>query len=1646
MMKKIISFLGCLLPFGASAAVTPGDYPINWTPIDGVVGGTVNDVVLTGVTVASTEKVLIQTGTGANRPVTALLIQKDSNGTVQGLNVSGDFFVGKAVTTIDDVDIGDLVVGANSSPDFSVLSQGNVTIDANLEIYDGHSLTIGTPYTSDNAINFSAGTVKAAGAFAAQNIGAFSVDGVVFAQDGIVIDADTISVGALDVDGGASDIVATNNITIGTGSVADDENIANGLGAGMMNIALGGYLLAGNLSNSGAGLTIGGLTSDGYAGNLTFNGVVKNDNENATMNLRAQTLTVSGGDATNSSLVNTGNFIAVITGATHFENGVTLSMTSDKRFYLNTGQLTFGAGISDDALLGLFANNLNDFDLIVNNGDVNAGAITNGVGAGANANANMLISAKSGVNAASVQNAATLYMNATDGDIKIGTTTSGVFLGGDITGESGGKTTILASDTLAAGDVLNKSGAGLMDLNANTVSVDSVVNNSDSLRITAPTSATGSIAVAQNVVNGTYGATTFRGDLELNARDISVAGRLVNYAGDTSVIASDTAGGAVSLGGVDIYSGTMFLNALAGGATVGSTLNVSGGTLNLGTSLVNVSVADTVNIAGNVTAVSQNSMTPLGNGNMNVWADKVDGFSLTAANTIRIAGDISSNDVGRKMTFIANDIFVDDILAKNQSNFVFGSGLAVQKLTASGDVTAQGDAVIELYMPVVNVGRLNESGGAFVLQNGTITAQNGITISNGVWFGDTSSVRGVRLANGANDVTLATSGSTADIKISGGVEIGTGKTLHLDSGQNVGMYNDVDVDGTLVVDADANVNFGGALDNDAAGSVTATAQGLLSLNGILNNAGDMTLNGARVQLATLNMNGGVLDITAPNVGMASAVLNAGQTNLFDTVNFVATGDIDVTGDILQGGTGTTLNLAASLLNFNANSLTVSGGIGAVAGATTYTIAQSADFGGDINVANGATVNMNAGAIYSDVVDNRGNMALRTSGTINVSQFDNSGMAVLAGAGILASDSFATTGNLYQQYTGTLAAGDVDIDSSDYYINSDFIDIDGNVDATNLTFGRGENGLRVDIAGDVSGGTSFIGLDYMNVGGNFTFDNDSRIKAAIDSNANYWSTVSWVDETQSVIVNQTPGGGALIEIDGGFVADAVDGDFSDNTPLQGGQFGIDLTTVVDPGAAIWLVHAGAGIQELAEEINRLNVNFCNADGSRCFRYSDTGDVAYLVVRDTNDDGESDSIYVVFDTRFKAPARVFKIQPVVGAVPGYTAGEFATAGALDNLITAQLNDTGFYGQTLLKAMVESFRGTYLETFATELYGRMDDFDTWGDGTALARFSRLYQPREIEMMLGAIVLNDHTNARSFGDYLFDEAIWNRNRRLNKLWADVEFGAFNQKFQDGERGSGDRFSAMGGVDWRSSETMIWGLSVRASRTNSSDTDDIDLSYRDAPNVRGRVDTDVTDTSFGGGVYFLKTLSQGARLYGNVFADVHMMDVTRRQNFIDDATGDAKSFTVATEFGLLHDLLNQYIVGNAFARVGYNFGFDFTQQVAGQDYMNIKSDGYLTVTPGYSLVAQKRIYPSAAFQIRPYASIGVEYDAFGASDVAEFKFAIADEYTPYDADINPFWANIGAGVELLGAGGLQFGLGYRYQYNNSLQMHNVKISGIYRF
>ncbi|MDL2295248.1 hypothetical protein LJC18_00295 [Lachnospiraceae bacterium OttesenSCG-928-E19] len=691
---------------------------------------------------------------------------------------------------------------------------------------------------------------------------------------------------------------------------------------------------------------------------------------------------------------------------------------------------------------------------------------------------------------------------------------------------------------------------------------------------------------------------------------------------------------------------------------------------------------------------------------------------------------------------------------------------------------------------------------------------------------------------------------------------------------------------------------------------------------------------------------------------------------------------------------------------------------------------------------------------------------------------NNGTTTLDGETI---DLNSVTNNLgtLKIFWGTNSNGSINIDSN-VTNNNGTLNIEGreiniggavmNVDGADLRIAsrNSTDWLNVAIGGNVSGGVDFIGVGKMTIGGNYLFDENSKLHTVVGApgSEKYWATVGLNDGPTFGQITDNSGNlaEALITIDGKFITNIKDLGAEGVDSLDGGQFGIMLNDIVDAGSAIWLLHAKGGLEEMVDgfgeatqKMRNLYVKFCNADGSLCYNYLDSlggfttdenGLPVYLSVRDhdTGDAISADSLYIVFDPRFGGPIEVFKIQPIVDATEDRTNGEYTSAGALDDMIAGRLHEKGFFNRNPIETIPIVFEGTNREEMARELYDRMEQYQIDRDGTGLARFSRLFQPREIEQIVGSVALNEHTNFRDFEDRMLDEFIWNRHRELKKAWVDVDFGMFTQNSKDGKHIDGDRFSVAAGVDWKQSETLLLGMTARVSYSSSNDFDDIDLGYMPNQSIRGRVDVDVANTNVGLGVYLMNILNEKFRFYGNGYLDLHWLDVSRDQTYVDHIDGTGTAFSFMTEWGLMHDWLNQYIVGNVYARAGYNFGFSVTEKVNGSEYMKLESDGYLVLTPGYSLIAQKRIYPSAWFQMRPYLSVGVEYDVLGNPDTAQYKFASANKFTDYDVEIDPLWANGGGGIEFLSATGLQIGLDYRYQYNSDIQMHKIKLSGSYRF
>lgn len=1632
-LKKVISFLCCLVPFGASAASVT--YP------DGLNIGSTD----AGHTIDAT----IDPNTGKPK-YDALILGAN------GLSVYGSAIIG----TNGDAGNADLAVKQTNPDKFTIQSAGNVNVGG-LTVESGALLGIkGAP---DSNIDLSLGTVTANGGLEiSENIGRVTAAGIT-AQKALNITANSADLGTVSVSG-ADALLALNitgTLTVDglyyqyTGTNADIVGVINtgtgiqshgtiqnleGSGALTITTTNGDVDVTGNIDNMAASM----MTFDG--GNIMVSGTMSNQAPGSTLKiLNASGLAVTGAGAGGVSFVNKGDFTAIVSGRTVFAYGMDLSgMTSSNAFNLTTGALDLGTMR----------------DLQLTHGTVNITTTSNSALSFATV-ANET-DGKVKMNSAGNFTAETLKNNS-EMEIKAVDLTADELIVGNVA-----KTTLSATNALTLnGDI---SSAGTTMLTGGNMTLQNVTNTG-AMTIKSPTDTTGQINIAGNLASSGSAHTV------LHTRQIRVTGDITNSDNAvTEILGSDTDGSDIQLGQLVVSGGTLNLKSLTGGVAASSVL-LTDGAITADSVTRSITATNNVEIAGNLSATGA---VATNGGDMSVGATGTPFVLASTGGDITVGGNVSAGGDGtaRAMQLNAKNINVTGrVVALNNGTLIFGTD-ASQNLNVIGDVDAA-NGIIEVYAGNATAASWAGYVGNLILHGGNITARTGnIDFSSGLVFNDsvlTQPAQGVWVKDGT-ELTLITETPDDGNIMLGALNLGSGKKLTMNSAAKIiSVTGDYKTNGTLHINATDATFTGGDMTNGGelkarvankwnAGNITNTGTADITADtatfgDVDNQSGTFILNGTNGVTAANVKSGGTMNVSSTDaVALAGLIVSGGRTTIASPIVTVVN-SVNVTGDLIQGAASTNgLNLTQSR-TFTAKNLTVSGALNANSGSVDYVIGAVAAIAGDINVASGAEINIAATEITGNDVTNNGTMTL--SGVATVNNFTNDGTATLRGGSLGVTNTFNAT-NLYQKFTGTLAAGDVNIDADSYRISATDFNLGGNLNATNLTvFAVPATHLNANITGNVSGGVTFANLGKMHVGGNYLFNDNSKVFANINGKSNmaglpnYWSTVSLVDDnTLGQITNAVSGDGALITIDGKFTSDLSLG----LTPAGGiggsasDQVGIALRELADAGDAIWLVYAQGGITESGDKLRNLNVVICNASGSICYDYFDGtpagNSSAYLTVRDTDGNGTSDSIYVVFDPRFGGPVELFKIQPIVARNADHTDGEYVSAGALDDLIAGQMAKQGFTGRHAIELLPVLFRGTNLETMSNELYNRMEHYNTYRDGVPLSRFSRLFQAREIEQIAGSVILNEHTSARSFEDHMLDEFIWNRNRNLKKAWVDAEYGMLFQNVSDGKHADGNRFSITGGFDWQHTNTLILGLAGRVSHMSTDVSDTINLGYTaENPFIAGHMDAKVANTNIGLGGYLMQTLGEKTRAYGNAFLDLHVFDITRHQTFVNGTIdGSGTVFALNTEWGLLHDWLNQYIVGNMYARAGYNFGFRVAEKVGGHDYMKMESDGYLSFTPGYSLTAQKRIYPSVWFQVRPYATIGVEYDVLGAPDNAKYKFATAKKFTSYDIDIDPLWANIGGGVEMLSATGFQVGLDYRYQYNQDIQLHNIKISGSYRF
>ncbi|MDR0741829.1 MAG: hypothetical protein LBF28_03585, partial [Rickettsiales bacterium] len=1264
MIKKLIFLLNGLFPLvvvlsalpGGAFAAAVGDYiycnqdnagrwvcdPMSSEPSVGSDGN------LTGVDTTN-NSVVILSGSG-------LVVQTGGLTVTENIYIEG---ISGGTSPADPDGKGMLDIENTSNAAFNITSGGAVSVTGRLDIGGGRTLNLqgaaGTP------INASFGSITNNGILTISNIDTLT-SGQIASLGDASFSANQMTLGAVANNGGNMDIASANSLAMtqfvssssGTSAITagsiDSGDIQNNIGT--MNIVMTGAGASGYLNSTGSILNSGGLMTIA-GGAVTVAGTMKNDSNIGVMRMNVASLRINGGDASNPSFVNRGDLYLTVAGETYLEYGFDLSaMQKTNEFSLDTNTLTFGTSVLPDFWIQFYSNNLDLFALKIRGGILTANGIVNNTGT--NQNAAMDLSAKS-ISADSVANNAIYNDGGTTSDttddtgwLRLTATDAGggISITGAVSGTAGSKTDIVSSGALQIGGAV--ANYGTMTLNGNIITLNSVANEGN-LKISSLTDATGSIAIASGVTN-TTGATY------INARQIDIYGALTNNSGTTTVRGSDSNGGSIEIGSINVIGGVVNLDSLIGSIAVDKTITVSGGSLNFGVNTTSVTVGDTITISGDLTLSSTDAVA----GGINIANIGTDFSMISAGGNITISGNISAtaNDFARKVIFDAKDtITIGDasysgsgnVTAAGQGYLTFGA-VSANHLKVFGDLISNVGGTIVLNIDDVNVGSLSGTGKFIVKGQGieaTKAIDNAINIQNGLWF-DGSNLGATQgmIVTGTNNLTLTASGNGADINIAGGMAIGGGNTLTLTSNDQITVSGLVAVGGVLDVNAGGAASFANVINNTGTltidgASITAngiTNSGAATLNtasalqtGSIANSGAMVAIADSIVATAISSTAGSLDFTADSLDMTLLSLTGGYANLnIDKIN--ATGNISATGDLAQGGTTGMLNLTRNNTILIADNLTIGGNFAAIKNAVAYDIQNTFGVTGNMDVANAAAVIVIADTITVDDVTNNGNLSLfgdgialgdvinngtltLISGTTNVMTMNSfttkaGSSATLIGLGLNSAGDILLAGKLLQNASGTIGGGDVNVAAANYVmigdsmmmagidqtsgkmiLNTSDLDVSGSILATDLRVAaQGGDWLTVDVSGSVSGSVDFIGLEHMTVGGNYIFDDNSIIMAAIlDRNGvshNYWATVSLADDNTLGQITNGVNAEPLISINGKFVSD-----MSQNNPnmyydwnngavgeILDGQIGAYITDIVDQGTAIWLIHADGGIED------------------------------------------------------------------------------------------------------------------------------------------------------------------------------------------------------------------------------------------------------------------------------------------------------------------------------------------------------------------------------------------------------------------------------------------------------------------------------------
>lgn len=563
-------------------------------------------------------------------------------------------------------------------------------------------------------------------------------------------------------------------------------------------------------------------------------------------------------------------------------------------------------------------------------------------------------------------------------------------------------------------------------------------------------------------------ATSTSNHFNLTGNDISVSKNsayvidAINALGNLSLLSNSGNISQIGSSGAITVAGTATLGTGAGShLQFDHASNDFGGMVNI-TGAYTAAITDMNSVSfGTVDSVIS-SFTVVAADNIDITQD-IDGIgdmSLTAT-----SGYVSFNDrviggtteIGSLSVNAGTHINVHDVTTQNSQSYVSATGTTTG-ITAASTYTVTGS-----------------TGGISFIGDMTLTNEPFMAITNG---GDISITGNV---NGAYAMTL-TAGGAGSVNINGDLNVGgIGGGLAITAGggdiTNNGAWV---IDGDLFVDAtgsnnitllDVGNNFNSNISlNTASGNVQfhnangdGTNFGMMSINGDFdaNSSNGMTQTGVMNVSGTTTLDAGSSDIdlsTQANDFGTVSVSNAGNVLLKDSNNL----DLGA------------MNIAGSIFDINAGSISNSGAIDASSASTTITAS------GDVSLSNGSNdfnaVSISAGNAVSIVDQNNitlGNIAISSDLSVSANTGLNSGTfagVTVSGAVNTGSGDISIIG--YGGDTGTGNHGVEIVSGGSLTTSSGNIDITGEGGDSNQV----SYGVHLNNSSTVSTGSGFITIE------------------------------------------------------------------------------------------------------------------------------------------------------------------------------------------------------------------------------------------------------------------------------------------------------------------------------------------------------------------------------------------------------------------------------------------------------------------------------------------------------------------------------------------------------------------------------------------